>query len=72
MAPRTRKSKRLLGVQASEGFNESHTSLDHSSMRTSTTNEVSVVGQDIDVQHISNPTLPQSNLIGESNAPKSA
>ncbi|KAH8976820.1 hypothetical protein EDB92DRAFT_1823134 [Lactarius akahatsu] len=64
MAPRTRKSQRLLRNQALEGSNESHASLDHS-MHTNTTNEVRVVGQNTNVQHIGNPTPPQGDLIGK-------
>ncbi|KAH9016737.1 hypothetical protein EDB85DRAFT_1897982 [Lactarius pseudohatsudake] len=64
MAPRTRKSQRLLRNQASEGSNESHASLDHS-MHTNTTNEVGVVAQNTDVQHIGDPTPPQGDLKGK-------
>ncbi|KAI9449449.1 hypothetical protein BJY52DRAFT_1192572 [Lactarius psammicola] len=61
MAPRTRKSKRLLGTQTLGSFNGDNASLDHST-RTDTTNEVSVISPD-DVQHISDWTPPQDNLI---------
>ncbi|KAH8980282.1 hypothetical protein EDB92DRAFT_1820608 [Lactarius akahatsu] len=64
MAPRTRKSQRLLRNQALEGSNESHASLDHS-MHTNTTNEVRVVGQNTNVQHVGDPTPPQGDLIGK-------
>ncbi|KAH8977649.1 hypothetical protein EDB92DRAFT_1822172 [Lactarius akahatsu] len=64
MAPQTRKSQRLLRNQALEGSNESHTSLDHS-MHTNMTNEVRVVSQNTNVQHIGDPTPPQGDLIGK-------
>ena len=64
MAP-PRKSQRLLGNQASRGFNETHASLDYAN----TTNEVSVISHNTNVQsqHISNqsPSLPQKKK-GES------
>ncbi|KAH9015718.1 hypothetical protein EDB84DRAFT_1567582 [Lactarius hengduanensis] len=58
------ESQRLLRNQASEGSNESHASLDHS-MRTNTTNEVGVVAQNTNVQHIGDPTPPQGDLKGK-------
>ncbi|KAI9454589.1 hypothetical protein BJY52DRAFT_1225060 [Lactarius psammicola] len=68
MAPRTRKSKRLLGTQTLGSFNGDNASLDHST-RTDTTNEVSVISPD-DVQHISDWTPPQDNLIIQPNPKK--
>ncbi|KAI9433287.1 hypothetical protein H4582DRAFT_2061088 [Lactarius indigo] len=61
MAPHTRKSKLLREVQVSDSVN---TSLGHSGMRTNT-NEVSVGGQDVNIQHASDPTPPQRKLTGK-------
>ncbi|KAH9049440.1 hypothetical protein EDB84DRAFT_1556283 [Lactarius hengduanensis] len=67
MAPHTRKSKRLQETQAlaSEGVNGGHASLGHSGMRTNTVNQVSVGGQDVNVQHANGPTPTQRRLTGK-------
>ncbi|KAH9012093.1 hypothetical protein EDB85DRAFT_2159305 [Lactarius pseudohatsudake] len=67
MAPHTRKSKRLQETQAlaSEGVNGGHASLGHSGMQTNTVNQVSVGGQDVNVQHTNGPTPTQRRLTGK-------
>jgi hypothetical protein len=69
MAPRTRKSQRLLGNHAS-ALDENYSSLPVDHSMHANTNESPIVAWDTNVQHIH--ALPQPNLIGGSNALESA
>ncbi len=71
MAPHTRKSQRLLSNQTPGALNETHASLKHSMHGNTTNVTFGVIGQDTNVQCIGSLTLPQTNLIGGSNMPKS-
>ncbi|KAI9441278.1 hypothetical protein H4582DRAFT_2073483 [Lactarius indigo] len=67
MAPHMRKSKRIQETQAlaSEGVNGGHASLGHSAMQTNTVSQVSVGGQDVNVQHANGLTPTQRRLTGK-------
>ncbi len=71
MAPRTRNSKRLMRNQTPGLLDETHASLGLSRHANTTNTTFGIIGQDVNVQHISDPTLPQTNLIGGYNMPES-